>query len=312
MTVGSVILLTTQVGIPDALVQRQEVSPAHEATSFWCGLVSASCAAIALYAGAGLIARLMLMPRLAECLRLLCIPIVIEGASATASARLRRRLEFGALATADVAAELAFIVVALGSLWLNLQRWSLTLGLAARMTIHGFWVSFADGYVPSDRPRLDALRDLWKFGLNVQAGALLNTLSYNADFILIGRFMGPDVLSYYSIALELLRFAPYRIHRGRQVCVLVFTACRIATGPGATIWRCPRADRGDLAASSLLRDRRAPELLETTATMVAGRACSAIAAPESRCWVGAGEWAPSTTPRAGHNWTSICIASDSF
>jgi O-antigen/teichoic acid export membrane protein len=213
MIVGSVALMTTQVGIPDALVQRQELSPSHEATSFWCGLVSASGAAVALYLGAGPIARFMLMPKLVQCLRLLCIPIVIEGASATAGARLRRRLEFGALATADVVAELTFILVALGSLVLDLQRWTLTLGFAARMMIHGFWVSFADGYWPRDRPRLAALRDLRKFGFNVWMGTMLNTLSYNADFVLIGRFMGPHVLGYYSMAWELLRFVPDRLHR---------------------------------------------------------------------------------------------------
>lgn len=213
MTVGSVVLLSTQVGIPDAIVQRKESSAVHESTCFWSGIALASGAAALLYAGAGSIAEWMLMPRLTEGLRLLCIPIFIEGASATSGARLRRRLEFGSLANADVAGELTFLLVALGSLGLNLPRWSLIYGFAGRMTMRGLYVCFADGYWPRERPRIAALRDLWKFGTSVWAGALLNTLSFNVDFVLIGRFMGPRVLGYYSMAWELLRFAPDRLHR---------------------------------------------------------------------------------------------------
>lgn len=213
MTVGSVMLLSTQVGIPDAIVQREEVSPAHEAACFWSGLALAIASAVALYASAGLVAGWMLMPRLTHGLRLLCVPIFIEGVSATSGGRLRRRLEFGSLASADILAEVSFLLVAVAMLVLHRARWSLIYGFAARMTAHGLYVCFADGYWPRERLRIAALRDLWKFGSTVWAGALLNTLSYNVDFVLIGRFMGPGLLGYYSMAWELLRFVPDRLHR---------------------------------------------------------------------------------------------------
>lgn len=213
MTVGSLILLSTQAGIPDAIVQREEISAIHEATCFWSSMALSLAAAAALYASAGLIAEWMLMPRLTQGLRVLCVPILIEGVSATPAARQRRRLDFGPLANADIVAEMTFLVVALGCLGLKLPRWSLIYGFAARMTVHGLYVCFADGYWPHERPRLAALRDLWKFGVSVWAGALLNTLSFNIDFVLIGRFMGPRLLGYYSMAWELLRFAPDRLHR---------------------------------------------------------------------------------------------------
>lgn len=214
LMVSSLVLLTSKLGIPDALVQRQEITPEHESTSFWLGLMLAFVTAASLYAGAGAIARLMAMPELVQSVRLLCVPILIDGASATSNARLIRRLEFGVVAAADVAAEFAFLATALISLFMfHFPRGSLTLGLSARLLVHGLWIYFADGYWPNAMPRVAALRDLGKFGLSAWAGTMLNTVSFNADFVLIGRFMGPRALGLYSMAWELLRFVPDRLHR---------------------------------------------------------------------------------------------------
>ncbi|HZC45577.1 MAG TPA: oligosaccharide flippase family protein, partial [Candidatus Acidoferrum sp.] len=163
--------------------------------------------------GMVVLARLMKMPELSQGVRLLCIPFLLEGAAVTPNARLRRDLRFGALAAADVLAEFAFLGVALGLLWYRLPAWSLAGGLAARFAAHAVTILFAGGRIPFGLPTSDAARDLSHFGAKVLAGRMVDALSFNVDFLLIGRLLGSSALGFYSMAWDLLRFVPDRVFR---------------------------------------------------------------------------------------------------
>src|SRR6185437_3820019 len=102
-------MICCQSGFPDALIQREDLTPEHEATGFWITV------AMALLVGAGLcllapfIASWMEMPRLRAGLLIIAGPVVIECISASPGARLRRRLDFRAIAIAEVSAEVSFL-----------------------------------------------------------------------------------------------------------------------------------------------------------------------------------------------------------
>src|SRR5262249_39603891 len=113
LVVSVLATLTNSTGLSDALVQRRDVTTAHETTACWVGMLLALCAAAILYEASGLIAQLMAMPRLGEGARLLCIPVLLDATTIVPNARLRRRLNFSVLAAADVVAEMGFILVAL-------------------------------------------------------------------------------------------------------------------------------------------------------------------------------------------------------
>ncbi len=125
VVVSTFAMLVNEAGIPDALIQRRDLTPAHHSTAWWLSIGLASLTCGLLYGGAPALAHLMKMPELREGMRLLCIPFLLEGAAVTANARLRRDMRFGALAVADVLGEVAFLVVALGLLWYRLPTWSL-------------------------------------------------------------------------------------------------------------------------------------------------------------------------------------------
>jgi lipopolysaccharide exporter len=205
--------LTNEAGIPDALIQRKEVTPAHEATAWWLSVAMSLGTAALLYAAAPVLAAIMKMPRLCEGVRLLCLPMLLEGTAVAANARLRRRLSFGALAAADVISEAAFLVTALVLLWRGLAVWSLPGGLAARLAAHALAVWVADPYLPRRLPSGQAARDFAPFAGTVWGGRLIYMFSSNADYLLVGRLLGSSALGFYSMAWDLLRFVPDRLHR---------------------------------------------------------------------------------------------------
>lgn len=210
---GGFSLLLCEAGIPDALIQRKELSPAHEATAWWSMLATTILVAGGLYLLAPWIAVLMTMPDLKFGLRLLCVPIVLEGSSNLANARLQRRMRFDVIALADVLGEIGFIATALLLLWRGYAQWSLAGGLAVRFSFHALTIWTADPEIPRGLPRWSALRDLARFAASVCGGRLIVVASGNADYLMVGRLLGSRMLGFYSIAWDLLRFIPDRLYR---------------------------------------------------------------------------------------------------
>src|SRR5579875_2942605 len=83
LIVSAFATLFSEAGIPDALIQRDELRPEHESAAFWLTTALGAFVAGGVYAGAPVIARLMAMPRLIEGARLLCLPILLAATAAT-------------------------------------------------------------------------------------------------------------------------------------------------------------------------------------------------------------------------------------
>ncbi len=171
-------------GISDALIQRQHLTAEHIATAWWLSILLAALTVTSLYVGAPIVARVMEMQGLSIGIRLICLPLFLEGTAIVAVAQLSRSLRFGALATADVLAEVAFLSTALTLVWQGHPAWS-----------------------------LPAAQDLSRFAVAALGSRIMTVAAGNADFLLVGRLLGASALGYYSIAWDLLRFVPDRLHR---------------------------------------------------------------------------------------------------
>jgi O-antigen/teichoic acid export membrane protein len=206
-------LIPVENGIPDALIQRRKLLPEHQATGWFLSVGFAIVMSSAAYLLAPFIASLMAMPALTASIRLLCIPFVIEGTAMASNARLRRELRFGALASAEVFAEMTFLAAALGLLAKGYPRWSLPGGLAARVVGYSLALWAMDRRFVFAMPRLWAARDIGRFTTSVWGARVFHSSSSNADFLLVGKFLGPAALGFYSMAWDLLRFAPDRLFK---------------------------------------------------------------------------------------------------
>jgi O-antigen/teichoic acid export membrane protein len=200
------------LGIPEVLIQRENLSAYHESTAWWMSLTASVSSGLLLYCGAPLLAWAMAMPPLISCVRLIALPVLLSGTTAVANARLRRRFQFAALATSEVIAELAFVTTALLLLGLHLNRWSLAGGLAARIATQAIAIWIAEGYLPRHWPSRAAAKDIIGFCTTVCSGRLLVVLAGNADYLMVGRLLGASALGFYSMAWDLLRFVSDRLY----------------------------------------------------------------------------------------------------
>lgn len=199
-------------GISDALIQRREISREHECTAWWLSCAVAVVAVAVVFAGAARLASWMQMPELKNGIRLMCVPLLMNGTSTVSSARLQRDFRFDALALADVLAEVAFLGTALALLMSSIPQWSLIAGLGARFAAHGLTIWILAG-IPVGMPRIGAARDLAQFAFSVWGGRIVQATSETSDYLLIGRLLGSGPLGIYGMARDLLRFVPDRLHK---------------------------------------------------------------------------------------------------
>ncbi len=270
-------ILLVEAGIPEALIQRDDLRREHEITAWWSTVAISLSLMVGLYFGAPWLANAMGMKRLVFGARLLCVPILLQGLAVCARARLQRELRFGAVALANVGAEVAFLVIAVVLLFEGLPQWSLPAALGARLGVHALITLGADARLPLGFPRLRAAQDLLGFAGTVLAGGLITTGSGNVDYLLVGRLLGSAALGYYSIAWDLFRFFPSLLHR--IAGIVAFPAfCRLQDN-----------DR-ELA----LAYRNFVNYIGRVVLPVLG--CIAIAAPELLASIYGSKWLPAATP----------------
>jgi PST family polysaccharide transporter len=205
--------LPSSAGLTQALVQRKAVSSGQEATVWWLSAGVGLFNGALLYVLAPTIGQWMAMPDLVVGIRLLAIPICVDCLSATSSARLQRGLRFGRLALAEVASEVAFVVTALAIVHTEWMRWSLALGLGARLAVRSVAIVYAEPVLPKSKPSMQAICDIRQFAAVAWGAGVMNVVSANADFLLVGKLLGASALGFYGLAWDLLRFIPDRLHK---------------------------------------------------------------------------------------------------
>jgi O-antigen/teichoic acid export membrane protein len=72
------------------------------------------------------------------------------------------------------------------------------------------FIAFA-GFRPRARMSMDAIRLAARFGAGLTGFNVLNYFSRNADYFLIGRFLGPEALGFYTLAYRLMLFPAQNI-----------------------------------------------------------------------------------------------------
>jgi len=277
ITVSAIIMMVNDLAAPDTLVQRHDLTSAHESSAWWATISVSTLSCGALFLLAPLVAQAMAMPAIGNALRLLCIPILLEGSVSVPIARLTRRLEFRILAIAEVVGELAFLGVAIGLLAMGLPRYSLVGGLSARMGAHALLLWWAEPYVPRTGPSRKALIELRGFASGALGGQIFHAISCNVDYLLVGRMLGSTALGFYGMAWDLLRFVPDRLYKvAGRVTVPAF--CRMQHQP------------------EQLRNAYLSFLSYMCRLIVPPLVCIAVAAPELLRQIYGPQWIPAAIP----------------
>ena len=192
-------------GLADALVQRKELERAHLDATFWTTFAFAVVLTVILAALAVPIAALLGDEELAPVLVVLSLSIPIASTSLVQRAILTRELKFRSLALRSLLGITVGGICGVIAAFAGLGVWSLVIQNLVGVTA-GTLVLWR---VTDFRPRLtfsySHCRELLGFGSSVVGFRLLIYFTRWADDLLIGAFLGPAALGFYTVGSRMLR-----------------------------------------------------------------------------------------------------------
>jgi O-antigen/teichoic acid export membrane protein len=190
-------------GIPDALIQRQDLTQQHLDAAFWANLGLAISIAITMALLAEPAARLTAKPELAPVLRSLAPLILLFGCAAIYTAMFRKQMRYKALALRSL-----FATVAAGTIGVilashNAGYWSLVGQIAVYAIVGLVAVMLSVPWRPGLRFTWPQLREVVTFGAPVLGSSLAESVARNSVTLILSLFLSSATMGYYFIAYRL-------------------------------------------------------------------------------------------------------------
>jgi O-antigen/teichoic acid export membrane protein len=205
---ASVFIALAQIfvdqGFSDAIVQFSKLDRGHLDTAFWISVLIGCLLSIVSALASPIIAAFFREPQLAPVIRWLSPIFLLSALSSVQQASLRRALAFKALMVRSLAANLLSGVIAVIMAFYGFGVWSLVAKLLIAAFVNALMLWQVSDWRPGFRISMEPFRELFIFGINIVGGNIVDFISVHSDDFLIGYFLGPVALGYYTLAYNLL------------------------------------------------------------------------------------------------------------
>ena len=194
------------MGFSNAIIYKQEATPKQLSSLYWMNIAVSVALGAAVAAAAPLVAAFFGEPSLVTPLRVVCLSFVITPLGQQFQFLLQRELEFDLLARRDIAAALTGLVVASATAALGQGVFALVWGQLAQASVRSFTVAVIGWrrWRPSLHLRWGDLHGFLSFGFYQLGERTIYYWAANIDYLLIGRYLGPEQLGVYTIAYNLV------------------------------------------------------------------------------------------------------------
>lgn len=229
-TATALIALIKDLGISQAIIQGETVTPNQINSLFWVSVLVSIILALLLGACAPLLAVFYGEPRVELLTIGFALLTLLGGPQAIPTAILTRESQFKKLAMIDIASTTVSFITCFVTALLWRSYWALYASAVSATIVSGIGIWLFSRYRPS-APYFDSnTSEMLRFGSHVSGFNTVNYFARNCDNILIGRFLGGDQLGLYDRAYKLLLFPIAQIH-GPIGQVLIPLLSRIRAEP---------------------------------------------------------------------------------
>ena len=191
-------------GFSDAIVQFPDLKREHLDTAFWVNVLTGTILTIASIAASSLIANIFDEPQLGPIVRWLSPIFILSALSSVQQSLLRRKFAFKSLTTRSLIATISSGIVAVIMAFLGFGVWSLVAKLIVEGAVSVIALWQVSDWRPNFRLSRKHFKELFSFGINIVGGNFVDFLSVHSDDFLIGYYLGPIALGYYTLAYNLL------------------------------------------------------------------------------------------------------------
>ncbi len=187
-----------------ALVQRRDVSDRELSTVFVLQLLMGMAMALVLVGVAPFVGRFMGNPRIGPVLALLSLNPILLAFISPSMVIVRRNLAFRLLTLVGFTQVITYGVVGVASASLGQGVWSLAWARTATNAVGALHLAYATGWRPSLRLNWSAAASFWKISAQFAGRNILDDVSRNGDYLIVGWRLGVEPLGFYSRAYSLM------------------------------------------------------------------------------------------------------------
>ncbi|MFA5898203.1 MAG: lipopolysaccharide biosynthesis protein [Hyphomicrobium sp.] len=194
-------------GIPDAIVQRQEIDGLHLDSAFWLLTAAGVVLSGIVWLSAGLIGAAFEEPALSELVRFSCIFITLQAIAAVPMAILKREMNFRMVAMRALLGTLSGGIVGIALAVAGYGVWSLVWMQVSKALVEACVLLLFGNWRPGLRFSYPKCQELYGFAAPIVGFSLWQYVNDELPKITLGAFLGPAAVGIYSVArrpLELL------------------------------------------------------------------------------------------------------------
>ena len=199
------------LGTRVAIIQRKDPSNSFLSSIFWVNVCVGIAACLLLLIAAKAVSLFYDEPRLTAILQVLSIGFLLSAPGISAKAYLEKNMSFGAVGLIETVSAIIGAGIAIVMAIFGYGVWSLVAQAIAIAAINTLLCWYYSDWRPSWQFNWSEIRNILGFSLNYTAFTITNYLARNADYLLVGKFLGKESLGYYTLAYRIIIYPLYNI-----------------------------------------------------------------------------------------------------
>jgi len=202
-------MLICDTGFSAALIQNQRLSHKHYSSVFWVNLLVGIVVFALCYLSSGFVADFYNAPELTALMQALSFVFILIGTGTVPQALLRKEMKFKRLVIIESCSHVFTGLVVIYMALIGLGVWALIVQIMLQQAIKIVCIWLCVQWRPSVYFSYSKFKEVFDFSANVLGLKIIYYCINNMDYILIGRFLGPEILGYYTLAYKIM-FIPIR------------------------------------------------------------------------------------------------------
>lgn len=202
------VFMAVGIGIMDSgftqvVIQRPQISEEELSTIFFANLVIGVAMTLLVFYTAPFIAEFYSEPELTALLRFFSLTIIFTAVGRIQSSQMMRAMLFKRISLITLPAHLIGGILAVILAYMGFGAWALVWNgvFSVAMASIGFW--FAMGWRPTRRASWNTLKNILPFGTQMLGVRILNLITENSIFLLVGRVFSVTQVGYLQRAQSL-------------------------------------------------------------------------------------------------------------
>lgn len=203
------------MGISNAIIQRQEISHTQLSSLYWLNIIAGAVLTLIVIAIAPLVAIFYEEPRITSLMILLSSTFILVAIGNQYRVLCQKNMNFRTMEIINVSTSIVSLVVAAVMAYKGYGVLTLVCAMITQAGLSSLlflWIGLKHYHKPSLVYKHSELEGFYGFGMYQMGERSINYIGANADKIIIGKLVGVEAVGFYNLAWQLVIFPVSKIN----------------------------------------------------------------------------------------------------